>query len=196
MDWQCERPLDCRPLNPTVTEASSSKNIKLVKFLSHRKYLPTPLAPQHHWHLLQQFTWCMCVCLCVCKVRCVCVCVCARTAVYSRDFSHGYLVYLLYLQYNASVNISNFETQVSISGAAAVCAQPGAEKRWTPPPKRRRSFKAKGWQRGPKIMWNKNGQRERRERGNKRMEEKEKQGRKPEKINCTGQQGRGTGRKG
>lgn len=32
-------------------------------------------------------------------------------------------VYLLYLQYNASVSISNFETQVSIRGAARTSAR-------------------------------------------------------------------------
>lgn len=69
------------------------------------------------------------VCLYLCKVTRLCVCVwvcgcaiCPIAAVYSRDFSHGNLVYLLYLQYNASLNISNFETQVSISRAAATCA--------------------------------------------------------------------------
>lgn len=53
----------------------------------------------------------------------MCVCVTYQiTAVYSRDFSHGNLVYLFYLQYNASVNISNFETQVSIKRLEVVCA--------------------------------------------------------------------------
>lgn len=132
--------LECKLFSPIVTFLeSSSKNIKLVKFLSHRKYLPTPYSPHTSTSLtlFQPYTWCMCVCLYVCVWereslwarlhRCVCVYIymcgiCPITAVYSRDFSHGNLVYLLYLQYNASVNISNFETQVSISRLAAVCA--------------------------------------------------------------------------
>lgn len=138
MDWQYKRPLDCRPLSPTVIFLeSSSKNIKLVKFLSHRKYLPSSAHTSTSLTPFQPFTWCMCVCLCACVWKreslcarlhacasvCVCMCViCPITGVYSRDFSHGNLVYLLYLQYNASVNICNFETQVSISHRAAVGA--------------------------------------------------------------------------
>ncbi len=138
MCWQYKQPLDCRPLNPTVTFLeSSSKNIKLVKFLSHRKYLPTShLNITHTFSAIHFMYVClfMCAyvkerkpmckaCVCVCGWVGVCSCVmCPITAVYSRDFSHGNLVYLLYLQYNASVNISNFETQVSISRLAAVCA--------------------------------------------------------------------------
>lgn len=49
--------------------------------------------------------------------------VCARSPQPIPEISpHGNLVYLLYLQYNASVSISNFETQVSISHLAAVRA--------------------------------------------------------------------------
>lgn len=131
--------LDSKLLNATATFLwSSSKNIKLVKFLSHRKYLPT-LCSAHTSASLTPFHPFTCVCVClsvyvgICERErlhsCMCVCVCAWvcvicpiTAAYSIDFSHGTLVYLLYLQYNASVNISNFETQVSISRLAVVGA--------------------------------------------------------------------------
>lgn len=57
----------------------------------------------------------------------------ARPPRYPRDFSGP--VYLLYLQYNGPLSVSNFETQVSIGKHASlcvcvcVCNQPGAEKR-------------------------------------------------------------------
>lgn len=165
MDSQYKRTLDRGPLNPTVTFLeSSSKNIKLVKFLSHRKYLPTPCSARTSTSLTP-FQPLVCLFMCVYvkerkPLR-------AITAVYSRDFSHGNLVYLLYLQYNASVNISNFETQVSISRLAAVracsscvCSARCREEMNTAAKERRRGFKNRGHrQRGPKIIQNKNGQR-------------------------------------
>lgn len=123
--------LDCRPLIVTVIFLEgSSKNIKLPKFLSHGQYLlrRAPLSASASLTPFQTSPICASVCVYVKAsviVACTCVSViCQITAVYSRDFSHGSLVYLLYLQYNASVNISNFETQVSISYLEVVCACP------------------------------------------------------------------------
>lgn len=87
------------------------------------------------------------VSVCVCAHGYLCVCVCEGGAgegvgevahlphhcnPFQRTLPCSNPVYLLYLQYNASVSISNFETQVSIRrrGAHACAgAQPGASTR-------------------------------------------------------------------
>lgn len=51
--------------------------------------------------------------------ECVCLFVWLSHLHYSRDSSHSSPVYLLYLQYNASLSVSNVETQVSISEVGA-----------------------------------------------------------------------------
>lgn len=51
--------------------------------------------------------------------ECVCLFVWVCHLHYSRDFSHSRPVYLLYLQYNAWLSISDVETQVSICEVGA-----------------------------------------------------------------------------
>lgn len=177
----CYEPHDRRPLNPTVPQKTLNLwNSWAIENIS---------ALRLHLNITGKHSLDVCASVYVGVGGCLCA-FCPDCAVYSRDFSHGNLVYLLYLRYNASLNISNFETQVSISRVAAACACPYpvlSQVRRRDEHRRQRDgvdSNPKVWQRGLKIIQNKNGQRVRMEKGNKRIADIEEQGGSPEKIKC------------